>query len=151
MAWIELELMSDVDMHLFIEKGLRGGVSIITHRKGSANNKYMKNYVKNAATKYIPYFDINNLYGWGMSQSMPYGGFKWIDPNKYTLQTYSELSSNKSPKRYILEVDLEYPKELHDLHNDCPYCPEQVTVKDDMLCDFSKGIAKDHGIKIGQY
>ena len=151
MTKIELELISDVDMHLFIEKGLRGGLSIITHRKGNANNNYMKNYDKNVATQYVAYYDANNLYGWAMSQAMPYGGFKWVDPNEFTLLKYSELSSNKLSKGYILEVDLDYPKELHDKHNEYPYCPEQVLVEDKMLSDYAKRIAEEHRTKNGKY
>ena len=78
MTGIELELISDIDQYLFIEKGLRGGVSVITHREGRANNKYMKNYDKGKPSVYVPYLDANNLYGWAMNQYMPYGGFKWI-------------------------------------------------------------------------
>ena len=151
MTGIELELLSDVDMHLFIEKGLRGGVSIITHRKGIANNKYMKSYDENAATKYVAYHDANNLYGWAMSQAMPYDSFKLVDPKDFILREYSELSKNELSKGYILQVDLDYPKELHDLHNEYPYCPEQVLVEHDLLSDYSKGIAEKHGIKNGKY
>ena len=86
MTGIELELLSDIDKYLFVEKGLRGGLSVITHRKGHANNKYMKNFDKDKPSTYIPYLDANNLYGWAMSQSMPYGGFKWIDPENSTVK-----------------------------------------------------------------
>jgi len=67
---------------------------------------------------------------------MPYGEFKWVDPNEFTPRKYSELSNNKSSKGYILEVDLDYPEELHDLHNEYPYCPEQVLVEGKMLSDY---------------
>ena len=147
MSKIELELLTDVDMHLFIEKGLRGGVSIITERKGNANNKYMDNYDKNKPSKYIAYFDANNLYGWAMSQSMPYGGFKWIEPESYTLPDYDTLCSNKLEKGHILEVDLDYPNELHSLHNQYPYCPEHIQITEEMLSDYSKGIAEANNIK----
>ena len=72
-------------MYLFIEKGLRGGVSSIMHRKGTANNKDMKNYDNKKPSKHIAYLDANNLYGFSMSQYLPYGGFKWIDPDKFKL------------------------------------------------------------------
>src|SRR6476469_10592716 len=91
---IELELLSDIDMHLFIEQGLRGGVSLITHRKGTANHKYMKHYDPKTPSKYILDLDANNLYGWSMSQSMPCKGFRWINPTKFRLRSYKKLCSN---------------------------------------------------------
>ena len=75
MTW--MDLISDIDMQLFIEKGLRGGISYISHRHGKANNKYMKDYDKNKESSFLMYLDANNLYGWAMSQSLPFGDFKW--------------------------------------------------------------------------
>src|SRR5437867_1001934 len=147
MTGIELELISDPDMYLFIENGLRGGLSVITRRKGMANNKFMKSYDENSKSKYIAYFDANNLYGWAMSQYMPYGGFKWINPEEFDLDSVKE----NSKQGHILEVDLEYPKELHDLHNDYPYCPEQMVIKDEMLSEYCKTIANQHGMKSSKY
>ena len=78
MTNIKLELMTDIDMYQFIEKGMRGGVSYIVNRYGNANNKYMKEYDEKAPSKYIMYLDANNLYGWAMSQYLPTGNFKWM-------------------------------------------------------------------------
>src|SRR2546425_3849684 len=147
MTGIELELISEPDMYLFIESGLRGGLSVITRRKGIANNKFMKSYDENSKSKYLAYFDANNLYGWAMSQYMPYGGFKWINPVEFDLDSVKE----NSKKDHILEVDLEYPKELHYLHNDYPYCPEQMVIKDEMLSEYCKTIANQHGMKSSKY
>ena len=119
MTNIKLELMTDVDMFQCIEKGLCGGISYIANRYGEANNKYMKTYDKKAPSKYIMYLDANNLYGWAMSQYLPTGGFKWLSQkqiDKINLAKY-EVDSKKG---LILEVDLEYPEKLHDLHNDYP-------------------------------
>ena len=126
MTGIELELMSDVDMFQFIEKGMRGGISYIANRYGSANNKYMRNHKKNEDSKYIMFLDANNLYGWAMSQSLPTGGFIWKDINELQLNSYTEGSE----KGLLLEVDLEYPKELHNLHNDYPLAPEKKDCKE---------------------
>ena len=82
MTNIQLELMTDIDMFQFIEKGMRGGISYIANRYGKANNKYMKEYKEKAPSKYIMYLDANNLYGWAMSQYLPTGGFKWMKEKK---------------------------------------------------------------------
>ena len=76
---IKLDLISDTDMHLFIEKVMRGGISYISKRYSKANNKYMKCYDSNEESKFIMYFDANNLYGWAMSQYLPYSEFKWLN------------------------------------------------------------------------
>ena len=124
MTNIKLELMTDIDMFQFIEKGLRGGISYIANRYGKANNKYMKEYDEKAPSKYIMYLDANNLYGWAMSQYLPTGGFRWLTEkqiNKLNLVKYEEDSN----KGLILEVDLEYPEDLHDVHNDYPVAAEK--------------------------
>ena len=120
MTGVNLELFSDIDMLLMIEKGVRGGVSMIGTRYGKANNKYMgKSFNEKEPSKYIQYLDANNLYGWAMSKLLPTHGFKWMKMDE--LETW-ELHS------CILEVELEYPKSLHDLHNDYPLAPEQIVV-----------------------
>ena len=132
MTNIKLELMTDVDMFQFIEKALRGGISYIANRYGKANNKYMKEYDDKAPSKYIMYLDANNLYGWAMSQYLPTSGFKWLTEkqiNNLNLAKYQEDSN----KGLILEVNLEYPKELHDLHNDYPIAAEKVKVTEDKV------------------
>ena len=100
-------------MHLLIEKGLIGGISYITKRYSEASNKYMKSYDPKKLSKYILYLDMNNLYGWQMNSYLPYGGFEWLkNVDGVDVSSISE----KSPIAYILEVDLEYPDELHLLH-----------------------------------
>ena len=147
MTKIKLELMTDIDMFQFIEKGLLGGISYIANRYGKANNKYMKEYDEKAPSKYIMYLDANNLYGWALSQPLPTSGFKWMKQkqiDKINLTQYKEDN-----KGFIVEVDLEYPKELHDLHNDYPVAPEKVKVESDMLFKYCKKIADKHNISIG--
>ena len=148
MTNIKLELMTDIDMFQFIEKGMRGGVSYIANRYGNANNKYMKEYDKYAPSKYIMYLDANNLYGWAMSQYLPTGNFKWMtdkEINKIDLGKYKA----DGKKGLILEVDLEYPQELHDIHNDYPVAPEKVKVSNNMLSAYCKKIAEKYNISIG--
>ena len=148
MTNIKLELMTDINMFQFIEKGMRGGISYIANRYGKANNKYMKEYDEKAPSKYIMYLDANNLYGWAMSQYLPTGGFKWMTEkqiNKINLAQYNE----NSEKGLILEVDLEYPKELHDLHNDYPLAAERVCVNKTMLSEYCKKIQNKFNISTG--
>ena len=78
MTGVKLEKILDIDMHLFIEKGMRGGISYIAKRYAKANNKYMINYYPKNPSKFITYVDMNILYGWAMSGYLPYGGFKWL-------------------------------------------------------------------------
>jgi len=116
---IKLELLHDSNMLLMIEKGIRGGISIISKRYAKANNKYLSDFSPEKESSFIKYLDANNLYGWAMSQPMPYEGFKWM--HKEELKYW-----RKHP--CILEVDLEYPSELHELHNDYPLAPERLVV-----------------------
>ena len=145
MTDIKLELMTDADMFQLIEKGMRGGISYIANRYGKANNKYRKTYDEKAPSKYIMYLDANNLYGWAMSQYLPTGGFRWMTKNqidKIDLAKYKEDSN----KGLILEVDLEYPEELHNLHNDYPLGLEKVKVTENVLPGYCKNIAKKYNI-----
>ena len=148
MTDIKLELMTDIDMFQFIEKGLRGGISYIANRYGKANNKYMKEYDDKAPSKYIMYLDANNLYGWAMSQYLPTGGFRWMT-QKQIDKTNLALYKEDSKKGLILEVDLEYPNELHDLHNDYPLAPEKVKVTKKMLSKYCERISKKYKISTG--
>ncbi|GFY45602.1 uncharacterized protein TNIN_106371 [Trichonephila inaurata madagascariensis] len=116
---IELELLTDYNMNLKLEKGTRGGVSQCCNRYGKANNKYMKNYDKSKESNYLMYLDNNNLYGWAMSQFLPYADLKWTNTNIDVTQIPDDAD-----KGYILECDLQYPEYLHNLHSDLPLAPE---------------------------
>jgi hypothetical protein len=118
---VELELLSDPDMALMIGSSIRGGICMVSKRYSKANNKYLKGKVhdKTKPSTYIPYLDANNLYGWAMMRKLPVGRFEWMTADELT--HWQEHSC-------FLEVDLEYPEELHDLHNDYPLAPERMTV-----------------------
>ena len=102
--------------------GIRGGISQCMERFAAANNRYMTDYCKEKNDCYLAYFDVNNLYGFAMMQSLPYGGFSWVE-NPNDGQVFWNLPEDSS-YGYFLEVDLDYPEELHDKHNDLPFCPE---------------------------
>ena len=76
---VELELLTDYDMLLMIEEGIRGGICHAVHRYAKANNEYMKNYDKSKDSSYIQYLYTNNLYGAAMSEKLPINGFKWVN------------------------------------------------------------------------
>ena len=126
---VTLELLTDVNMLLMFEKGIRGGISIISNRYGEANNKYMKDFNKNKPSKFTMYFDANNLYGWAMSQKLPTGGFKKLTDKEINNLYNNQILQVWEKTPCILEVDLEYPENIHDTHNDYPLCPERVKCK----------------------
>ena len=126
---IELELLTDYDMLLMGEEGIRGGICHSIHRYAKANNKYMKNYNNNEESLYIQYLDANNLYGWAMSKNVPVNGFKWTDNDKINEEFIKNYKENDK-KGYILRVDFKYPKKLHELHSDLEFLPERMEINE---------------------
>ena len=130
MVEIKLEKISDIDKYLFIEKGSRRGISYIAKRYAKANNKYMNDYDPKKPSTFITYLDMNNLYGWAMSEYLPYGEFEWLENiDEFDINSISE----KSDTGYFFEVDLEYSDEVHELHSDYPLAPEKLAISSDML------------------
>ena len=122
---IKLELLTNPDMLLMFERGIRGGITQAVRKYAAVNNPYMGDkFNPNKDTTYLQYLDVNNLYGWAMSQSLPTGGFKWVDVNPNEI---SELAT-RTDKGYVLEVDVSYPKDLHDSHNDLPFMCERMEI-----------------------
>ena len=115
----EFDLISDLNMYLMIEKGIRGGISSIMKRYSKANHKYLNDYDPQKPSQYIMYLDANNFYGWAMSKPLPYKNFRWMEKEKLSLWKDTPC---------ILEVDLEYPEELHDYHNEYPLAPEKLEI-----------------------
>ena len=120
---VRLELLTENDMLLLVEKGIRGGICHAIHRYAKANNKYMKSYDKNKESSYIQYLDANNLYGWAMSQKLPVDGLKWKQNIAKFNEDFVKSYDEDNDKGYIHEVDVEYPKNLHDLNSDLPFLP----------------------------
>ena len=122
---IRLKLLTDLDMLLMFEHGIRGGITQAVRKYALAKNKYMGDrFDPKSESSYLQYLDTNNLYGWAMSQPLPTGGFRWVDiePNEI-----SELAT-RTQKGYILEVDVSYPKVLHNPHNDLPFMCEGMEI-----------------------
>ena len=122
---IRLDLLLDPDMLLIVEGGIRGGITQLVHRWAAANNPNMGlEYDSSKPTRYLQYLDTNKLYGWAMSQPLPTGGFCWIDVHPDEI---GELV-NHSNCRYLLEVDVAYPKELYNYHLDLPFVCGRMTI-----------------------
>ena len=149
MTKIELEKINDPDKYMVFEQGIRGGTSYVNKRFSEANNKYCPNYDKEKPEKYIIYLDMNNLYGCAMSQYLPYGGFRWVKNVDKIKQKLMNIKSNSSTG-YILEVDLEYPQKLYDIHNDYPLAPEKINIPKEWLSKYCKKIANTHNITTGK-
>lgn len=113
-------------MLLFIERGIRGGISQCSKRYATANNKYMENYDPSLESSYLMYLDANNLYGHSMMQYLPHRDYAWCS-DWFDAETILNLKDD-AETGYIFEVDLDYPEHLHDLHNEYPFCAENMHV-----------------------
>jgi len=143
---VELELQTDLDMHLFIERGMRGGISTVSKRHARANNPLVEGYNAAKPTNYITYLDANNLYRWAMSRPLPKSGFHW----KRTMPTEEQIMKIGAhmKKGWILEVDLEYPEELHETHNDYPLVPEKKATDLREMSEYQRRLMVELGLEL---
>lgn len=139
---VKLDTLYDVEMHQFLEQGMRGGISMISHRYAEANNKYLQEYDPEKPISFIAYEDSNNLYGEAMVQSLPVGDFKWV-PNQELSSLDVMTVDDEADTGYFLEVDLEYPPELHNLHSDYPLAPEKMLITSEMLSPYQQQLKED--------
>ena len=121
---------------------MRGGISTEMQRYAKANNPYLHDYDPEKETSYILYLDANNLYGWAMSQPLPVGNFRWMRKMPTEKQIMSWQVSRKTG--FILEVDLEYPQELHDRHNNYPLAPVTTQVPGDWYSPYQQDLAREN-------
>ena len=136
----KLDTIHDIEMHQFLEKGMRGGISMISQRYAKGNNQYLGDHDLEQPTSYILYKDANNLYGQAMVQSLPVSDFKWVED----LQSLDVMSiPDDAETGFFLEVDLEYPPELHDLHSDYPLAPEKMFISHEMLSPYQQTLKED--------
>ena len=171
MTEIKLEVISDVDKYLFVEKGIRGGVSFIGKRYSKANNPMVSDFDEEKPTTFITYLDANNLYGWAMCKPLPTGNFEWLsdldllklqvlitfkgptftseDFEDFLKENASSASKAKPLGGSFLEVDLEYPAELHDHHNDYPIASQSLKIEYDWQSDYCRAVRDKHNIPTG--
>ena len=125
---IRLELLTGPNMLLMFECSIRGGITQAVIRYAAANNKYIGDRFDPAKdSSYLQYLDENSLYSWAMSQPLPTGEFNWVDPSQLASEKVNSYA-NCDKEGYLLEVDVKYPKELHDLHNDLPFMCEKMKI-----------------------
>ena len=122
---VKLELFTDIDALLMVEKGIRGGICHAVHRYTKANNKYIKDYDKNKESSYLHYWDVNNSYGWARLQKLPVNKFEWIEDTSQFNEDFIKNYNEESKEGHFLEVDVQYSEKLHELHNDLPFLPER--------------------------
>ena len=137
---VKLELLTDIDMLLMVEKGTRGGICQAIHRYAKANNKYMKNYDKNIESSYIQYLDANNLYGWAMSQKLPGNDFKWVkqeELSKFNEDFIKNYDGNGNAE-YFLKQILIIQKNYSIFIKICHFFPESKKVNniEKLICDI---------------
>ena len=123
---VKLELLTNFSMLLMVEEEIRGGMCHAVHRYAKSNNKYIKNYDEKEESLFLQYLDPNNLYGLAMEQNLPVGGFEWVRDVSRIDEDFIKNYDENSDIGYFRKVDIEYPKELHDLHSDLPFLPERM-------------------------
>ena len=127
-------LLTDIDLLLMAEKGITGGICHSIHWSAKANNKYMKDYHKNKELSYFQYWDLNNLHGLAMSQKLPVKNFEWMEDtsqfNEDFIKNYEDKKYEESDEGYFLEVDVQYPEKLLELHNDLLFLPERIKTEE---------------------
>ena len=158
---VELELLTDYDMLLMVKEGIRGGICHAMQRYVKANNKYMKDYDRKKKSSYIQYLDANNLYGKAMTETLPVRGFKWMDDISKIDEDFVKDYDKNNNKGYILDVDIDYPNKLQNLHSDLPFLPERMIINNTkkLVCNLNDKKnyivhidvlkqALDHGLKL---
>ena len=158
---VELELLTDYDMLLMVEEGIRGGICHAIQHYAKANNKYMNDYDRKKQSSYIQYLDTNNLYGKAMTEKLPVRGFRWMDDISKIDKDFVKDYDKNNNKGYILDVDVDYPNKLQNLHSDLPFLPKRMIINNTkkLVCNLNDKKnyivhinvlkqALDHGLKL---
>ena len=158
---VELELLTDYDMFLMVEEGIRGGKCHAIQRYAKANNKYMKDYDRKKKSSYIQYLDVNNLYGKAMTEKLPVRGFGWMEDISEIDEDFVKVYNKNDNKGYMLDVDVDYPSKLQNLYSDLPFLPERMVINNTKksVCNLNDKKnymvhinvikqALDHGLKL---
>ena len=158
---VELELLTYYDMLLMVEEGIRGGICHAVQCYAHANNKYMNDYDKKKKSSYIQCLDANNLCGKAMTEKLPVRGFKWVNDISIIDEDFVKDYNKNDNEGYILDVDVDYPSKLQNLHSDLPFLPERMNINNTkkLVCNLNNKKnyivyinvlkqALDHGLKL---
>ena len=143
---LTLELLSDINQYLFIIKGIRGGMSMVSKRHAVANNKYVEGYNSSKSSSFILYLDPNNLYGRAMQEYLPWKNFEWMSPHQLNYDFIKRLEP-EGEVGCIIQCSLEYPVALHDYHSDYPLAPIKKSIPYGMLSPVARIICDKHKLK----
>ena len=151
---VELESLTDYDMLLMVEEGIRGGICHAIQRYAKA---------KKEKPSYIQHLNANNLYGKAMTEKLPVRGFKWVNDISEIDEDIVKVYNRNDNKGYILDVDVDYPNKLQNLHSDLPFLPERMIINNTkkLVCNLNDKEnyivhinvlkqALDHGLKLGK-
>ena len=141
-AKVELYHQGQEDMYAMVEKGIRGGISVISKRSAEANNKYMKNYNPEIESSFIIYLDANNLYAHALKQYLPVGNHHWENPEDWDEKKILAMT-DKQQTGAIFECDIEYPESLHDKHNDYPFLAEKRKIQFHELSQIQQSMIRE--------
>ena len=147
-----LEIPTDSDMHLFFDRGIRGGASQIAYPYAKANHDGLNDFDDKKDKAFINLFDCNNQYGYAMREYLPTHGFKWVEKTFNDIDYWTKFILKQNENQaigFFFEIDLEYPDELHDLHDDYPLAPHHLEIEYDMLSEHQKSLLEKLNIKSG--
>ena len=152
MTGVRLELISDPDMHIFVEKGIRGGIAMVAGKRFSqANNEFAGQVDESKPVKHLLQWDANSLYAHCMQFKLPYADLKWVSMDMDTALETIRKNDFNADTEYLYEVDLEYPEELHDHFSDYPPAPENIQISTRMYSQYQHDLAAELGCKLTEF
>ena len=126
---LKLQLLTDINMLLMLEKRIRGGICHEIYRYAKANNKYMKDYDKSKKSSYLKYWDVINLQSWALSQKLPVNNFNWIKDTSQFNEDFIKTYNEECDEGHFPEADIQYPEKLDEYHNELPFLSGRMKIE----------------------
>ena len=121
---VKVGLLTDIDALIIITKGIRRGIYYSIYEYPKTNSKYIKDF----ESSYIQYWNVNNLYGWAMSQKLPVNNLNGSKILLNLIKISQKYYNEENDEGYLFEVDSQYLEKLHELHNDLPFLPDRIII-----------------------